>query len=57
MAEGTGTLSAPGRYLVICTIAVRADPAAILTRSGLPERSATNPPHFIRGMFAELSVG
>jgi len=58
-ALGDGTISEPGRYLVICSIPTGADPgeymAAASTSDGAPE-VAGGPPHFVNGMFAEFTV-
>lgn len=58
-ALGDGTISEPGRYLVICSIPTGADPgeymAAAATSDGAPE-VAGGPPHFVSGMFAEFTV-
>lgn len=60
-AEGDGTLAQPGRYLVICAIPTGADPgeylaAAAEAEGGPPEGVAGGPPHFVNGMWAELTV-
>jgi len=56
---GDGTLTEPGRYLVACFIPVGADPAAYMaaaaTATGAPEVEG-GPPHFVEGMFAEVTV-
>ncbi len=56
---GDGTLSEPGRYLLLCSIPLGADPgeymAAAQTSSGPPQVDG-GPPHFTAGMFAELEV-
>jgi hypothetical protein len=59
-AVGDGTLTEPGRYVVICAIPSGADPAAYLeaaaaSAEGPPEVEG-GPPHFVHGMFAELVV-
>jgi len=58
--EGTGTLTEPGRYGIICAIPTGADPAEYLeaaaTAEGGPPEVAGGPPHFVNGMFAELTV-
>jgi plastocyanin len=59
-AVGDGTLTEPGRYIVICAIPSGADPAAYLeaaaaSAEGPPEVEG-GPPHFVHGMFAELTV-
>jgi hypothetical protein len=56
---GDGTLSQPGRYVVLCGIPIGADPQAYLdaaqTSDGPPDVPG-GPPHFTAGMFAELIV-
>jgi hypothetical protein len=56
---GDGTLADPGRYLVLCAIPTGADPdeylAAAATSEGPPQVEG-GPPHFVHGMFAELTV-
>ena len=59
-AVGDGTLSEPGRYLVICAIPTGADPmeyleAAAQSEEGPPEVEG-GPPHFVNGMYAEVVV-
>jgi uncharacterized cupredoxin-like copper-binding protein len=58
--EGTGTLTEPGRYAIICAIPTGADPdeymAAAAQSEGGPPEVAGGPPHFVQGMFAELTV-
>lgn len=58
--EGTGTLTEPGRYLIICAIPTGADPdeymqAAAESEGGPPEVEG-GPPHFVNGMYAEITV-
>ena len=59
-AVGDGTLGEPGRYLVFCGIPTGADPqeylAAAQASGGAPPEVEGGPPHFVRGMFAELTV-
>lgn len=58
-ALGDGTLTEPGRYLLLCAIPTGADPAAYLEAaadSAGPPDVAGGPPHFVHGMFAELIV-
>ena len=59
-AVGTGTLSEPGRYLVACFIPTGADPAAYLAAAqasqGEPPQVEGGPPHFTKGMRAELTI-
>ena len=56
---GDGTLTEPGRYLVLCAIPTGADPdeylAAAATSDGPPQVDG-GAPHFAHGMFAELTV-
>lgn len=57
--EGTGVLSEPGRYAVICAIPTGADPdeylAAAAESEGGPPQVAGGPPHLAMGMFAEVT--
>jgi hypothetical protein len=58
--EGTGTLIEPGRYAIICAIPTGADPdefmsAAAEAEDGPPD-VAGGPPHFVNGMFGEVTV-
>lgn len=59
-AVGDGTLSVPGRYLVMCAIPTGVDPAAYLKAAaasgGQKPDVKGGPPHFVSGMFAELNV-
>lgn len=60
-AVGDGTLTEPGRYVLMCFIPVGADPAEYLDAvaaagGGKPEGVAGGPPHFTAGMYAELVV-
>lgn len=58
---GDGTLTEPGRYAFICTIPVGADPQAYLEAAqqsqGGPVDVPGGPPHFVEGMFGEVTVG
>ena len=59
-AVGDGTISAPGRYLVICSIPTGADPAAYLaaaqaSQDGPPDVPG-GPPHLVQGMYADLTI-
>ncbi len=58
--EGTGALTEPGRYALICVIPTGADPQEYLTAAaeaeGGPPDVAGGPPHIVEGMFAELVV-
>lgn len=59
-AVGTGTLTEPGRYLLLCAIPMGADPAEYLALAaeseGGPPQVAGGPPHFHSGMAAMLLV-
>lgn len=58
-AVGDGTLTEPGRYLLLCAIPVGADPAEYLAAaqtSDGPPQVAGGAPHFTHGMFDELIV-
>lgn len=62
-AVGDGTLKEPGRYVVACFIPTGADPAAYLAAAkaaqstgGPPQNVQGGPPHFTRGMFAQVVV-
>ncbi len=58
--EGTGTLTEPGRYAIICAIPTGADPAEYLAAAaeaeGGPPQVDGGPPHFVVGMWAEVIV-
>ena len=58
--EGTGVLTQPGRYAVICAIPTGAIPADYLAAAaeaeGGPPDVAGGPPHFVNGMFGEITV-
>ena len=58
--EGTGTLTEPGRYAIICAIPTGADPAEYLAAAaeaeGGPPEVEGGPPHFVVGMWAEVIV-
>ncbi len=58
--EGTGTLSEPGRYLIICAIPTGANPdeylAAAAEAEGGPPQVAGGPPHLAMGMYGEVLV-
>ena len=58
-AVGDGTLSEPGRYLILCAIPTGADAddylAAAATSEGPPQIDG-GAPHFTHGMFAEIVV-
>jgi plastocyanin len=56
---GTGVLTEPGRYAIICAIPTGADPddymAAAAESDGPPEVDG-GPPHFVHGMIGEVIV-
>lgn len=59
-AVGDASVTAPGRYLVICSIPTGADPAAYMSaaqesQDGPPDVPG-GPPHMVNGMWAELTV-
>jgi len=60
VVEGTGTLSEPGRYLIICAIPTGANPdeymAAVAESEGGPPEVAGGPPHLAMGMYGEVTV-
>jgi plastocyanin len=61
VAVGDGTLTEPGRYVLLCFIPIGADPGEYLAAveaagGGKPEGVAGGPPHFTAGMVAELTV-
>lgn len=61
VAVGDGTLTEPGRYLVLCVIPTGVDPdeylaAAAETAEGPPQIEGAGPPHITHGMYAELVV-
>lgn len=57
---GDGTLTQPGRYLILCSIPTGADPdelmAAAAASTGGPPDVAGGPPHLAHGMIADLTV-
>lgn len=55
IAEGDGTLTRPGRYLLLCTVPTGADPEAFL-HSTAPGEVHGGPPHFLVGMHGEVIV-
>lgn len=59
-AVGDGTLTEPGRYLIICAIPTGADPQAYLDAAAKatdgPPQVAGGPPHFAAGMYGEVTV-
>lgn len=58
-AVGTGRLDKPGRYAIICTIPIGADPTeylqAVAESEGKPDFEG-GPPHFTAGMWGEVTV-
>lgn len=60
-AVGDGTLSEPGRYLMLCAIPTGVSTDVYLTAAaesggGPPEIEGGGPPHLAHGMWAELTV-
>lgn len=59
-AVGDGTLSEPGRYLILCSIPTGADPEAYLAAAqesqGGPVDVPGGPPHLVQGMYTEVEV-
>lgn len=58
-AVGDGTLAEPGRYIILCAIPTGADVDDYLTAAATsegPPQVDGGPPHFVNGMFAELTV-
>lgn len=60
-AVGDGTLTEPGRYLILCAIPTGVVPADYLaaaaqSQGGPPQIEGAGPPHLVQGMFAELTV-
>lgn len=56
---GDGTLSDPGRYLILCAIPTGADVDEYLTAAATsdgPPQVDGGPPHFVNGMVADLTV-
>jgi hypothetical protein len=61
IAVGDGTLTQPGRYLLICGIPTGVEPGVYLAAAaesgdGPPTIEGGGPPHFVHGMYAELEV-
>ncbi len=60
LAVGDGTLAEPGRYVVICGIPTGADPQAYLDAAaasgGEQPEVEGGPPHFVNGMYGEVTV-
>ncbi|MGI8807698.1 MAG: hypothetical protein ACR2KK_07635 [Acidimicrobiales bacterium] len=55
VAEGDGTLSEPGRYLVLCNVPTGADAGAFMNSTG-PGQVTGGVPHHVHGMYAEIIV-
>lgn len=60
-AVGDGTITEPGRYVVLCAIPTGVAPAEYLaaaaeSQGGPPTIENAGPPHFVSGMWAELTV-
>lgn len=59
-AVGDGTLTEPGRYLLLCAIPTGVAPEAYLEAAAASEEGPPQveggPPHFVHGMWAELTV-
>lgn len=59
-AVGDGTLTEPGRYLILCAIPTGADPDEYLKAAqesqGGPPDVPGGPPHFVEGMYGEVVV-
>jgi len=58
-AVGDGTLSEPGRYVILCAIPTGADVDGYLTAAATsdgPPQVDGGAPHFMNGMFAEIIV-
>ncbi len=59
-AVGDGTLADAGRYALLCAIPTGADPDEYLAAAGAAEGGPPDvpggPPHFVNGMYAELTV-
>jgi hypothetical protein len=59
-AVGDGTLAEPGRYLVFCAIPTGADPVEYMNAAEQggegPPQVDGGPPHFMEGMYAEVTV-
>lgn len=58
---GDGSVQEPGRYLVACFVPTDADPAEYLAaaeaaQGEAPTGVAGGPPHFVQGMYRELTV-
>jgi plastocyanin len=55
-AVGDGTFAEAGRYMIICSIPVGADPSIIESEGPPAEDPNAGPPHFTEGMAAEITV-
>ncbi len=57
---GDGTITKPGRYLVLCAIPTGADPAAYMAAAakskGGPVEVPGGPPHYMEGMITEFTA-
>jgi hypothetical protein len=57
---GDGSIAEPGRYAVFCAIPTGVDPDEYLnappSEEGPPQVEGAGPPHFLSGMYAELTV-
>lgn len=60
MAVGDGSLQEPGRYVIMCFIPTGVDPQVYLdaaaASNGEPPVVPGGAPHFVNGMYAELTV-
>jgi hypothetical protein len=57
-AVGDGTLTEPGRYVLMCFVPVGADPAEYLAAAASGQKPVVVPgsEHFMQGMYNELVV-
>jgi hypothetical protein len=59
-AVGDGTLAEPGRYAIFCFIPTGVDPQVYLEAAaaaqGGPPQVEGGPPHFVHGMYGEVTV-
>ncbi|HWM18747.1 MAG TPA: hypothetical protein VNO51_03615 [Ilumatobacteraceae bacterium] len=61
-AVGDGTVTEPGRYIVVCMIPTGVDPEEFLeaaqnSNGGPPQIENAGAPHIAHGMFGEFTVG
>lgn len=60
VVEGDGTFAEPGRYLILCAIPTGVEPGVYLEAAaaseGGPPQVDGGPPHFLNGMYAEITV-